>query len=125
MTTEAYTLTDPNNGTIIGRGLSVAEAADAIMSFDGQEWEIRRSIESDGSVRLGVWTQKQCADLAWEKWSFDWSVRQDADPEDEAAARAAIFAKIIRDKNAMRPLDIYADAEWDRIEADAIAAEAE
>lgn len=36
-----YTVTNPNSGALLGRGLSVTEAADAILTHDGYAYEVR------------------------------------------------------------------------------------
>jgi hypothetical protein len=52
-----------NDGDVIGRNLTLARAADEILSSDSREWEIRQ--QDDGGYRL--WSRQQVANVRWGK----------------------------------------------------------
>ena len=62
--TTTYTVLS-RQGEIEGRGLSLAEAASEILTYDGREYEIRPP-EGAG---YWLWRSQQVADRPWERTS--------------------------------------------------------
>ena len=87
---ETYTVTT-QSGDDVRRGLTLAQAADEVLSSDGRDWEIR--LEADGWYRL--WGRHQVANIGWG------STRLISGATNRATAEAQIFGEVI-----------YAD--WDR-----------
>ena len=81
---ETYTVTT-HDGDYPRRGLTLAQAADEILSSDGREWEIR--LNAYGGYRL--WGRQQVANIGWEKlWQRSYA-------PDRATAEAEIFGEVI------------------------------
>jgi hypothetical protein len=55
-----YTIID-GEGEVLDRGVSLSEAADAIMTSDSREWEIRA--DTDGGFT--AWNRQQVANRPW------------------------------------------------------------
>lgn len=88
MATTTYTVTEPNNGYMIGRHLTVREAAESMLSDDGQDFEIRETAGPRGGRIFDLWTRQQVANIGWGKtviFSF---------AETREAAEAEIFQKV-------------------------------
>lgn len=83
-----YTVID-YNGDVIARGLSLAEAANEILSTDSREWEIR-PINRVGLHGWRLWTRQQVAHLPWTP-TVVFSLA-----DNQSEAEAEIFAEVVR-----------------------------
>lgn len=95
-----------SDGDLIGRHMTLAEAADAILSDDSREYEIRH----DG-VEFTLWSRQQVANRGWRKtvvYSF---------ADDRALAEAEIFRKVIEARWDGHP-EAITDESYDQMQAD-------
>lgn len=76
------------NGETIDTDLTAAEAAQAILSDDGQDYEIRPSSDYPG---FDLWTRKQVANRGWHK-TVIFSLETDADKAEAEICERVIHA---------------------------------
>ena len=102
-----YTTIDAD-GYVLDRGLSLAEAADAIMTSDSREWEIRP--DGDG---LGVtaWSRQQVANHPWARTAIY------SGHTDRAAAEQEICKKIVTSERWAGHCEAMTDAAYDEMMA--------
>ena len=101
-----YTILD-FDGYVMERGVSLAEAADAIMTSDSREWQIRE--DKDGGYT--VWTRQQVANRPWRAtaiWSFE---------AERAAAEQEICEKIVFAERFAGHYEAMTDAAYDEMMA--------
>lgn len=85
-----YTVFQSNDSSIFESGLSLADAANSVLTHDGHEWEIRPAADGDG---FRLWTSnasRNSAAYQGLRQSTVWSLASD-----RQAAEAEIFAKVI------------------------------
>lgn len=110
MTKRTYTILD-HNGFVIARGLTLADAADEIMSSDSREWDIR---PLDGG--WVAWSRQQVANRGWAPCLPLYS----AEP-DRAAAEREICEMIVAAPRWPGHVEALADDDYDAM----VAAEAQ
>lgn len=76
-----------HDGGVIERGLSLEQAANAVMTSDGREWRITRN-ENGGE--WAAWSRHQTAGRPWGLTGFT------SYHDDEKKAREAIFRQIVQ-----------------------------
>ena len=81
-----------HNGDLIDTGLTASEAARAILTYDGCDFELR---PSNGGFAL--WSRQQVANKPWQKSLILWSIS-----EDEKEAEADIFVKVLKHSSEWR-----------------------
>ena len=102
-----YTILD-TDGSILERGVTLAEAADAIMTSDGCEWAIRM----DEPGYYTAWSRQQVANRSWEPTIF---TAYNADSED--AACDAICVQIVNHLRLAGHCEAMTDADYDEMMA--------
>ena len=80
-----YTVID-NNGSVLGSGLCAELAADIVLTYDSQEYKIRRNAEANS---WEIWTRKQCANKPWAFSGFDSYL------ENQEAAEQELYQAVI------------------------------
>ena len=101
-----YTILD-NDGYVMDRGVSLCEAADAIMTSDSREWEIRE--DKDGGYT--AWSRQQVANWPWAAtaiYSFA-ATRDEAERE--------ICEKIVNSEHWAGHYEAMTDADYDAMMA--------
>lgn len=73
-----YTVTD-RSGECVRSGLSIADAANEILSSDSRDWDIRP--DSDGGFTL--WSRQQVASRSWERTAVYSNAANSGDAERE------------------------------------------
>ena len=104
--TTTYTTID-TDGYVLDRGISLVEAADAIMTSDGREWEIRE--DKDGGFT--AWSRQQVANLPWGATVL-YSIKSD-----RAEAEAEICEKIVTSERWSGHCEAMTDAAYDEMTA--------
>lgn len=89
-----YTVVNVSSGDVIAAGLTVDEAAQEILMYDGRDYELRRREDGDG---FDLWTRQQVANRGWRMTRF-FSL---AETEDEAWAEIA--AEVVETHDAFSP----------------------
>lgn len=105
-----YTILNSNSGEIEQRGATVAEAAQALLGYDGHEWEIRKS-ETGHDLYVSRYSRSSTAFDGLHKstiYSLD---------DDPANAEDDIFARVIRSGHWTRP-EVMTDASYDAMRAE-------
>ena len=82
-----------HNGDLIDTGLTADEAARAILTYDGCDFELR-PIEDGG---FALWSRQQVANKPWQKSLILWSIA-----ENEKEAEADIFVKVLKHSSEWR-----------------------
>ncbi len=82
-----YTVCRADDGDNAHSGLSLEEAADEMLSYDGRDWELRRDGEG-----WRIWNTYQNHARPWV------STRFYSAEENEAKARAELLAEVVGDK---------------------------
>lgn len=98
----SYTIID-GEGEVLDRGASLSEAADAIMTSDSREWDIRQ--DKDGGFT--AWSRQQVANRPWaitSIYSFA-ATREEAERE--------IFEKIVTSERWSGHCEAMTDAAYD------------
>ena len=101
-----YTAID-GDGYVLSRGLSLVEAADAIMTSDSCEWGIRE--DKDGNFT--AWSRQQVANRPWAAIGIHSSIA------DCAAAEQEICEKIINSGRWSGHCTVMTDAAYDEMMA--------
>ncbi len=101
-----YTVFSGANGTVYGRDLSVAEAADIILTHDGRDYEVRQAGD-----RFELWTRQEVANVKWSRTVLS----SYATTSDQA--KAEIFAEVIAAGWSGHP-DVMTDADYDAMLAE-------
>jgi len=95
------------HGGLIDANLTAAEAAQAILNHDGQDYEIRRSVDG-----YDLWTRQQVAGRGWSKTVIY------SREENKEFAEATIYRKVIAANWQGQPQAIPM-AEYERLQKDA------
>jgi hypothetical protein len=103
-----YTVYDPTDSSNHTSGLSAAEAADMLLSDDGQEWEVR---PLEGEPGFVLWTRQQVAGRKWTKCAM-WSLADTLE-----AATAEILGKVLVAETRSGP-EAMTDKAFARMQAD-------
>lgn len=106
MTETTYTILD-STGEAIKRGLSLADAADEIMTSDGREWEIRKD-----PIGWVAWSRHQVAGIGWTKCSGLYSIKNY-----RLAAERDIHLKIVNAERWPGHCETMTDAAYDEMMA--------
>ena len=101
-----YTTID-SDGYVLDRGISLVEAADAIMTSDSREWEIRE--DKDGGFT--AWLRQQVAKRPWDATAI-YSFKAD-----RAEAEAEICEKIVTSERWSGHCEVMTDAAYDEMMA--------
>ena len=81
-----YTILSPS-GAVMETGISLREAADAVLTSDGREYEVRKDDQWGCFI---LWTRQEVANQRWTSTRF-FSVKTDrSEAEDD------IFGKVVR-----------------------------
>jgi hypothetical protein len=105
-----YTAFNIHNSDEFESGLSARDAADRILSYDSQEWEIRPL--SDGGYVL--WTRKQVASIAWTEQHMIWSLADTLDAATDEICRKVLTAEPGRNDG----IEVMTDAAFARMRAE-------
>lgn len=97
------------NGDLIDTNLNAAEAAQAILNYDGQDFDIRANTGGQG---FDLWSRQQVAGRGWHK-TVIYSVETEAEK-----AEAEIFAKVLEANWQGQP-SAMTMADYNQIIADA------
>jgi hypothetical protein len=101
-----YTIID-GEGYVLDRGVSLNEAADAIMTSDSREWEIRQ--DKDGGFT--AWSRQQVASRPWAATAIYFKM-------DRAEAEHEIYEKIVTSDRWPGHCEAMTDAAYDRMIAE-------
>lgn len=100
-------------GEPIAEGLTEAEAAHEILTYDGEEYDIRADAYDEGGSLWTLWTRHQTANRHWTPTILgSWQTDRDA-------AEAVILAEVVRAADTFNgwTAEAIPQDDWDEMQA--------